>query len=328
MAAFAKPGYALQLFAQGRFCHPTMTKSILCVGALTLDTIFRLDALPQKAGKYLPDDALQIAAGMASSAAAAIARLGGHAVLWASAGADATGERVVRELEAEGVDCSHVRRLQGARTAFSSILVDSSGERVIVPFYDPRLAGPAQAVPLVDASGFAAVLVDVRWPWAAETALKAARKAGIAGILDADTAPVELLERLLPLASHIAASEPAAASVTATADPRECVRILADRYDVFTVVTAGADGCYWAERAGMPVRHVEGFRVEAVDTLAAGDVFHGAFALSVAERRGMTEAIRFANAAAAIKCARFGGRAGSPRRDEVTAFMETGRISA
>jgi sulfofructose kinase len=265
---------------------------------------------------------------MASSAAAAIARLGGKVGLWASAGIDSVGDRAVAELSAEGIDCAYIRRLEGARTAFSSILVDANGERIIVPFYDRRLASPADPVPPIAAGTYAAVMTDVRWPWAAETALRAARDAGIPAILDADTAPVELLETLLPLATHIVASEPAAISVTGTADLRECVRILSNRYDVFTSVTAGADGCYWAEGAGKPVSHVAGFKVDAVDTLAAGDVFHGAFAHGLVAGKEMTDIIRFANAAAAIKCARFGGRAGSPSRAEVLSFIETGVVPA
>jgi sulfofructose kinase len=303
-----------------------MTSRILCVGALTMDTILRLDALPHAAGKYLPREAVEIAAGMASSAAAAIARLGGDVALWASAGIDPVGDRAVAELQAEGIDCAYIRRLEGARTAFSSILVDASGERIIVPFYDRRLASPSETVPPIAAGAYAAVMTDVRWPWAAETALRAARDAGIPAILDADTAPVELLETLLPLATHIVASEPAAISVAGTTDLRECVRILADRHDVFTAVTAGAEGCYWSEGAGKPVSHVPGFKVDAVDTLAAGDVFHGAFAQGLVEGREIADVIRFANAAAAIKCARFGGRAGSPRPQEVLSFIETGIV--
>ncbi len=305
-----------------------MTSRVLCVGALTMDTILRLDALPQAAGKYLPREAVEIAAGMASSAAAAIARLGGDVALWASAGIDPVGDRAVAELEAEGIDCAYIRRLEGARTAFSSILVDAGGERIIVPFYDRRLASPSDVAPPIAAGAYAAVMVDVRWPWAAETALRAAREAGIPAILDADTAPVELLETLLPLATHIVASEPAAISVAGATDLRECVRILSRRYDVFTAVTAGAEGCYWAEGAGEPVSHMPGFRVDAVDTLAAGDVFHGAFAHGLVEGRDIAEIIRFASAAAAIKCARFGGRAGSPSRKEVLSFIETGVVPA
>ncbi len=286
-----------------------MTSKILCVGALWTPFSALMSSHTRQANICRVKRSKSQLAWL--RAAAAIARLGGNVALWASAGIDSVGDRAVAELSAEGIDCAYIRRLEGARTAFSSILVDANGERIIVPFYDRRLASPSDPVPPIAAGTYAAVMTDVRWPWAAETALSAARDAGIPAILDADTAPVELLETLLPLATHIVASEPAAISVTGTTDLRECVRILSNRYDVFTSVTAGADGCYWAEGAGKPVSHVAGFKVDAVDTLAAGDVFHGAFAHGLVEGKGMTDIIRFANAAAAIKCARFGGRAGS-----------------
>lgn len=298
-----------------------MNRSILCVGALTLDTIFRLDELPQQAGKYLPSQAVQTAAGMATSAASAIARLGGLASLWASAGDDATGSRAIADIELEGVDCSHVRRIGGARTAFSSILIDARGERIIVPCYDPQLASSSDVTPMIDAANFAAVMVDVRWPFAAAFALQAAKAAGIPAILDADTAPIDILEKLLPLASHIVASEPAAISLTGTKDLSEATHILAKRYGTFTAVTAGANGCFWCETPDDAVQHIEGFAVEAIDTLAAGDVFHGAFALGLVEGKDYPDVIRFANAAAAIKCSRFGGRQGTPTRREVTALL-------
>jgi len=67
---------------------------ILCVGALTMDTIFRLDRLPEGPGKLIPLDAVEVAEGMAAAQAASIARLGGEAALWASAGDDATAPAV------------------------------------------------------------------------------------------------------------------------------------------------------------------------------------------------------------------------------------------
>ena len=96
-----------------------MTK-ILCVGALTMDTIFRLEALPRGPGKFIPLDAVEVAEGMAAAQAATIARLGGQAALWASAGDDAIGDRLVQQISAEGVDCARVRRVTGARSGFST----------------------------------------------------------------------------------------------------------------------------------------------------------------------------------------------------------------
>ena len=87
-------------------------------------------------------------------------------------------------------------------------------------------------------------------------------------------------------------------------------------------VTQGERGVFWIE-TGQPegLRHLPAFAVPVVDTLAAGDVFHGAFALMLAEAKTPAEALRFAAAAAAIKCTRPGGRSGSPSRDEVEEFL-------
>ncbi|WP_217572783.1 sugar kinase [Mesorhizobium sp. GbtcB19] len=295
---------------------------LLSVGAFTLDTILRVETLPTHQGKFIASDGVQIASGMATSAACAAHRLGAEVSLWASAGDDVVGDQLIADIEAEGIDCSLIRRVAGARSALAAILIDAHGERVIVPFYDKKAQADPEALPLADLSGFDAVLVDVRWPGAAALALSAARSIGRPAILDADTAPVEVLERLLPLASHIIASEPAARIVCGHAlDPESACADLASRTDAFVAVTGGAAGTWWHDRATGRVRHVEAPKVKAVDTLAAGDVFHGAFAVGLAEAVPMEEALRFASAAAALKCMRFGGRLGAPDRAETLAMM-------
>ncbi|TPI73049.1 sugar kinase [Mesorhizobium sp. B2-8-9] len=295
---------------------------LLSVGAFTLDTILRVETLPAHQGKFIASDGVQIASGMATSAACAVHRLGAEVSLWASTGDDPVGDQLIADIQAEGVDCSLIRRVPGARSALAAILVDAHGERVIVPFYDKKAQADPEALPLADLSGFDAVLVDVRWPGAAALALNAARSIGRPAILDADTAPVEVLERLLPLASHIVASEPAARIVCGHAlDPESACADLASRTDAFVAVTGGAAGTWWHDRATRRVRHVEAPKVKAIDTLAAGDVFHGAFAVGLAEAMPMEEALRFASAAAALKCLRFGGRLGAPDRAETLAMM-------
>lgn len=297
---------------------------ILCVGALTLDTIFQLKQLPPGPGKFIPVQAVEVAAGMASSAAASIARLGGNVSLWASAGQDAVGDRIVAELESEGVDCTHVRRIAGARSAFSSIFVDQDGERMIVPFYDPALLATPDVLPPLSRETFDVVMTDVRWPLGAALALKAAQSAGVHAVLDADTAPLETLEMLLPLATHIVASEPAAELVTGESDLESAVIALAARYGragAFIAVTGGNKGSFWFDSASGTVRSQQAFKVPVVDTLAAGDVFHGAFAWGLAQGWQIEAVMQFASAAAAIKCTRFGGRQGAPTRAEVQTFL-------
>ncbi len=282
-----------------------------------MDTIFRLEHLPEGPGKVIPLEAAEVAEGMAAAQAASIVRLGGRAALWASAGDDATGDRLIAQIGAEGVDCSRVRRVRGARSGFSSILMDRKGSTIIVPQYDPQVMAPPERAP--DLNGFDAVMVDVRWPAAARLALAVARAAGIPAILDADVAALPTLQELAPLATHIVASEGAGKLLAGAADPAEAAANLAGTYAATIVVTGGGDGCWWSD-AGR-IRHVPAPRVEAIDTLGAGDVFHGAFALLLAEGRPMNEILLFASAAAAIKCTRFGGRLGAPSRAEVEALL-------
>jgi sulfofructose kinase len=296
-----------------------MSGVVLTVGALALDTIFRFDHLPTSPGKYLPLETVQVAQGMATAQAATIVRLGGRARLWASIGDDATGDRIVSDLTAAGIDLRALRRVPGATSGFSSIFMDRDGERIIVPHYDPAIRTRPDTLP--ELGDVKAVSVDVRWPDAAEIALHAARDMGVPGILDVEAAPEDVLDRLVPIASHLIASEPGAFALTGEPDPARAVAVLAKSHPGFVAVTAGERGVFWAGG------HQPAFKVEAVDTLAAGDVFHGAFAYGIAEAFGLAEGwdvagnIRFAAAAAAIKCTRFGGRLGAPTRAEVEAFL-------
>ena len=290
-----------------------MSGVVLTVGALALDTIFRFEHLPTTPGKYLPLETVQVAQGMATAQAATIVRLGGRARLWASIGDDATGERITDDLAAAGIELGALRRVPGATSGFSSIFMDRAGERIIVPHYDAAIRTRPDAVP--DLSDVSSISVDVRWPDAAEIALHAARDLGVPGILDVEAAPEDVLDRLVPIASHLIASQPGAFALTGEPDPAKAVAILAGSHAEFVAVTAGERGVYW------PGGHQPAFKVAALDTLAAGDVFHGAFAYGLAEGWEIAPTIRFASAAAAIKCTRFGGRIGAPTRLEVDAFL-------
>lgn len=296
-----------------------MTGVVLCVGALSLDTIFRLDMMPPGAGKFIPTDAVEVAQGMATAQAAAIVRLGGVARLWASCGDDTTGERIIESLSEAGIDLSVLRRVPNARSGFSSILMDPHGEKIIVPRYDPAIrSAPDRLPPMDDVS---VVSTDVRWPDAAALALTAARDRRIPGLLDLEQAEPEVMQRLAPLASHIVASEHGISAITGVPDPANAVIALAATHPGFIAATVGERGCFWFDRTQGKARHVAARAVRAIDTLAAGDVFHGAFALLLSEGAEPEAALRFASIAASIKCTRFGGRLGAPTRAEVEALL-------
>ncbi|MBX5031410.1 sugar kinase [Rhizobium lentis] len=308
---------------------PGAPRRVLCVGAAVLDTLFRVRALPAGQGKILPYEMLQIAEGMASSAAYAIVRLGGAASLWGAVGKDAAGERIVADLRNSGIDTSGMLRAEGARSAIATILIDDRGERLIVPFYDERLHDTVRPVTEREVSAFDAVLVDVRWPELALRTLIAAGKAGKPAILDGDVAGEGIIEMLAPAASHVVFSQPAAERLAGTADLAESVGLLKRKFEhAFISVTAGEHGCLWFDDRSGAIRHLAAPKVRAIDTLAAGDIFHGAFALAIAEGMPIEESMRLSSMAAALKCQVFGGRIGAPTRAEVRDALQDWNIGA
>lgn len=293
--------------------------AVLCLSATVLDTILRVDAIPPAPAKVLATACVQIGSGMASSAACAVARLGGQAELWGRVGDDAAGRQFLADLAAEGVDVAQVRVVPGGCTPVSTILVDAKGQRLIVPYYDPALDRDPAWLPIGRIRQFGAVSVDPRWPEGAARLLDAAHAAGVPALFDADTAPRAVLEDLMARASHVVFSEPALLDLAGAADLAAALRATAARVGGLVGVTAGERGFYWRE-AGQ-THHVPAPAVVSIDTLAAGDVFHGAFALALAEGRDVAAAGRFACTAASLKCRSFGGRLGAPARAEVEAFL-------
>lgn len=303
-----------------------MTRPVICLGCAFWDTIFQVEAIPSS-GKILPARMVQAADGMATSAAVAIARLGGCAALWSRIGDDVTGDRFPADLAGEGVDTRHVRRLAGGRTWIATILVDRVGERLVVPYVDPSLDPDPGWLPLGDVAAAGAVLADMRWPEGAEALLREARRVGTPAILDADVAPPDLLRRLVPLAGHVLFSEPALASVTGGASPDDgLLRVEAETDAAVIGVTLGPAGAVIRVRSDPQglLRRVPSIAIVAQDTLNAGDVWHGAYVYGLVEGWGVDHRVRFANVAAAMKCEVFGGRAGSPTLAAVQVRLRDG----
>ena len=187
---------------------------------------------------------------------------------------------------------------------------------MIVNYRDDAL--PPEASFLPGAVGFDAVLADTRWLEGARAGFKAARAAGVPAVLDADD-PVPDDPELLAAATHLAFSADGLRRLAETDDLREGLARVRARTGAWCCATDGAKGAIVADGAG--VHAVGAYRVEAVDTLGVGDVWHGAFALALGEGRKEAEAMRFAAAAAALKVSRKGGRKGAPARAEVDAFI-------
>ena len=290
---------------------------VICLGAITQDTLFLVPTIPPAPAKLLPSACVRSAAGMATSAATAAARLGGQVSLWGRLGDDAIGDAILAELALDGLDLTDVRRVSGVGSPIATILIDPMGERLVVPWYDPRLGTDAGWLPLSKVIGAGAVLADVRWPDGAAALLTAAREAEVPALLDADVGPPEVLSRLVPLADHALFSEPALLAYAGVDDPLEALRRTAEAHPGLVGVTRGALGFFWHQEG--QIRHVDAPAVKAVDTLAAGDVFHGVYALMIAQGASVEDSGRLGCVAASLKCTRFGGRLGAPTYLELLA---------
>jgi sulfofructose kinase len=294
--------------------------AILCAGGAVQDIVMRVDAFPVAGTKVQASDFIITVGGQSGNAAIAVARLGAVAHYAGALGdeSDAIADAVLVALQREGIDCSGAVRVPGAMTSVSLIMIDKAGEKMIATRRGGGLreAAPANAAVLV--SEMDAVLLDNRYPNFVTPILKAAKARGIPRVLDLDK-EASLDDVLLTGSTHVISSTEALSGTTGLRDPAEGLLKLGAHVRGFLAVTNGSDGVYWLDHG--KVRHMDGFQVNAIDTLGAGDTFHGAFTLRLVETNDVIEAMRFASAAAAIKCTRFGGLMGAATRAEVEIFL-------
>lgn len=289
-------------------------KHLLCVGHASIDIHLHVDALPAPPAKIAALSRRQCVGGMSANAATAAARLGARVAFAGPVGDDDAAGAIEAHFAAEGIEPRGLVRVSGTSTTISTILVDACGERLIVAYRGQGL----QCAPPFDArwlDGVDLVLVDPRCPAWAEAALRLARSRGVTAILDADVAPREDLRRLVPLAPWVVFSAPGLAAFSDEPAPAALAAVVAGGAS-HAVVTRGEQGVMWMA-AGQPCRSLPAHEVaKVVDTTAAGDVFHGALGVALAEGRAPERALRLASRAAALKCERPGGALGAPMREE------------
>jgi sulfofructose kinase len=295
---------------------------ILCAGIIVLDEVFRVDEFPQPDGKVQAKGFFVVNGGCAANAAVAIARLGGRAALagpmGGPAGIDENGDRVLKALARENVDCTACQRIDGLGTALSAIFMNARGDRTIVTYRDERIAAATPDDPERIVSAGDAVLADNRYPDFVRPICEAARRRNLPVVLDGDRPTVED-DPLFRIASHVVFSWECLRETTGVADLAEGLKRIAGRTDAFLAVSNGPDDIVYLEDGR--VRRVPVFKITAVDTLGAGDAFHGGFVMALAQGRNEVDAMRFGAAVAGIKCTRIGGSAGAPTRAEVEAFL-------
>jgi len=249
----------------------------------------------------------------------AVRRLGLSASYIGKVGGDGFGDFMLRELAKEDVDVSRVVRERGATSQFAFIMVDGhSGKRTIVWTRGSvsKLKRGEADLGVIDTCK--CLLLDDLEAEAGIEAATRARASAVPIVLDAG-ALREGMRELAAVCDFVVASREFGKQYTGEVDPLFAARKIYDETGRVSVVTMGAEGAVCVHSGG--VIKQEGFRVRAIDTTGAGDVFHGAFAVGILKGWEIPRVLEFSCAVAAMKCRSLGGRPGIPSFVETIAFL-------
>lgn len=298
------------------------SRRIVVVGSANTDMVVRVDELPRPGETVLGGRFAVIPGGKGANQAVAAARAGGRVSFVGRVGGDAFGQQALRGLKREGIDVRSVKRDVDAPSGIALIMVGATGENsiAVAPGANARLRAAdvtRAASRFVDS---AIVLLQLEIPLDAITAAaRLARRQGARVILN--PAPARSLPRsLLKLVSILTPNESETESLTGirVTNDRSALRAarwLHDQGVETVMITRGAQGVFVSSSSG--TKRIPAFRVKAVDTTAAGDVFNGSLATALADGASLHEAALFANAAAALSVTRRGAQPSAPLRSEI-----------
>lgn len=306
-------------------------KNKLCVlGSINVDHVIRVPYFP-KAGETLTGYDYQIAyGGKGANQAVAAARCGANVSFIGAIGDDQIGQTMKQAFEQDGIDTSAISVIQNQSTGLAMIQVADSGQNSIVissgANADLSEALVEQHKSHIEQADI--LLMQLESPLqAVNLATKFAKSAGVKVVLN--PAPAQPLpDSLLSHIDIITPNETEAEILTGIKVTNEQTAAVAANYfhqlGIETVlITLGSKGVYYSKKGQGEI--IPGFRVDAVDTTAAGDTFNGAFVTALLEGKSAKDAIRFAHAAAAISVTRMGAQTAIPRREDVDQFLQDRR---
>lgn len=274
---------------------------VVCLGSVVMDHTFYVDDVVQPPSKNRARNYTLGAGGLAANASIAVARLGGHCIFWGRVGDDLNGRPLLDALAEKGVDISQCRLAPGGRTPVSAVLVDPQGERSIYSYRGENLGNEPDWLNLALIDGAKCFLCDPRWPEGAAKALDYARSKGVPTVIDGEKTETRILLDLIPRVDHAVFSVPGLGNFAPGLKPAEALRKALEVGCTVAAVTQGEKGTLWMTRDDPTPRRTPAFRVMATNTTGAGDVFHGAYAVAIAEGQPIPQAMRFASAAGALR---------------------------
>jgi ribokinase len=274
----------------------------------------------------LGDEFFTAAGGKGANQAVAAARLGGEVWFVAKVGDDAFGRQAVAGLQAEGVHCDFVSVDPRYPSGVALIVVEEQGQnRIVVALGANEHLTPEDVQAAAGViRGAGALLVQLETPLeTVRHAVGLAAECGVPVILNSAPGrplPTELLRAVAVITPNESEAELLTGVRPKDARARREVAELLHREGVGTVViTLGAEGAFVSE--GSEAYLVPGFPVKAADTTAAGDAFNGAFAVAFVRGLQLRQAVRYANAAAALAVQKLGAQPSLPTVAEVDSFL-------
>jgi len=305
-----------------------MSGNVIVVGSSNTDMIIQLDRIPRPGETVLGGRFSIAAGGKGANQAVAAARSGGNVTFVARVGDDMFGRQSVEGFESDGIDVRNVLEDPQSPSGVALIFVDKAGENSIAVASGANAnLTPEDVTTAGDAIRAGDVLVtQLETPVeTVRAAVELAAKNGVQVILN--PAPAQPLgEEILRHVSVLTPNETEAELLTGVQVKSEtdaeaaAEKLLAMGVDT-VVITLGARGAFVFDSEHCEM--VAGFSVEAVDATAAGDVFNGTLAVALASGQEMLEAVRFANAAAALSVTKLGAQPSAPSLAETEEFLKS-----
>lgn len=299
---------------------------VAVVGSSNTDMILRVPKLPGPGETILGGSFSTAAGGKGANQAVAAARAGGRVSFIARVGPDSLGDEALQGFRREGIDVRHVSRDRAQPSGVALILVGGDGENSIGVASGANMRLSPRDIEGARAAISAArvVLLQLEIPLAAVlAAAETASRAGAEVILNpapAQPLPDSLLRKVTLLTpNETEASLLTGIRVDSVPSAERAAKALQRRGARGVIVTLGAKGALVT--CGGATYQVPGFRVSAVDTTAAGDVFNGALAVRLSEGAPLADCVRFAHAAAALSVTRLGAQPSIPSRRQIEALL-------
>lgn len=295
---------------------------ILVIGSSNTDMVIKTEKMPAPGETILGGTFLMNPGGKGANQAVAAARLGGKVTFITKRGNDLFGNQAVGLFMREGIDSQYVVKDMNLPSGVALITVDASGENsiVVAPGSNGNLQPADIPEKVFNPAKCKILLLQLEIPIATvEFSAKKAAEKGIKVVLNpAPAQPLSdslLADTWLITPNEIEAEILTGIKITDLVSAEESASALMKKGVKNVIITMGASGAYVKshEFTGM----VDGIKVNALDTTAAGDVFNGALAVCLSEEKGIKDAVDFANQAAAISVTRLGAQASAPYRHEL-----------